>query len=612
MRRRTLSSHISIAALPALCGAIALLGGAGAWMCRSHAQVTGPSTNTLATNTSAEATPSSSSPSTLRFPAPGTAPASPSAGETRRAGGDDAAAKLPEAGRYTPKLSSLATAPDWKQLEPYQRTMTREEFVRWIDQIYAPSGAFWRYAEIDAKAETLTLYGEAGPAPATNAPASAAGTPPATNRPAEAPSAPPAPRTRLFTLHFARDATDVRPRPVHFRPEKEAPWTLPPRDPAKPLDGVRILLDPGHIGGDWAGMEERFFQLGVGKPAVVEGDLTWDTCYHVERELKALGADVAWTKGRGEPSTPLRPKDLRDAAIKLIADGSGYYPTPPTAQDLVKRLNREANSLFYRTAEIRARAVQVPKFKPDLIICVHYNASPWGYERRAMLNDVDRLVVFVNGMYSLGELANDDQKFAVMFRVLARITPLELNVSDRVSAEMAASLGLPPETYRGSQTMRQMGANPYVFARNLLANRIFDAPVVYVEGPYMNSKTSYPRFVAGDYEGERKIDGKMVPSLLREMAQCITRGVVHYFTQPPRNLEGKIPLAGPSDWPWPPTTNDLVPAPLPPFPPPPPPRPPSTNAPATPPAPAATNAPPPAETPPWYAWPPPAATNFGF
>ncbi|HSI82343.1 MAG: hypothetical protein ACAI35_19135 [Candidatus Methylacidiphilales bacterium] len=554
---------------------------------------------------------------------------------------------------YMPKLSSLAVAPDWSRLEPYQYTMTRHEFARWVDEVYAPNGAFWRYAHIDD--EKLVLYGEADAAPPPLPPVSSstatnsvplAPAPPLPHQPslAFATNMPPPPahglpkvelpRTKIFTLYFAKDSASAKPKPVHFKPEQGAPWSLPPQDPARPLLGVRILLDPGHIGGDYATMEERFFQLGVGKPAVVEGDLTYQTCKHIKKELEALGAEIAWTKAEGEPATTLRAKDLRDAAIKLIADGGGAYPNPPTAQELLRRLNREANSLFYRTAEIRARANIVPQFKPDLIICVHYNASPWGYERKAMLNDVDRLVVFINGMYSLGELANDDQKFSVVHRVLARITPLELNISDRVSAEMAASLGLPPETYRGSPTMRQMGSNPYVFARNLLANRIFDAPVVYVEGPYMNSKTSYPRFVAGDYEGERKINDKMHPSIVREMSHCITRGVLAYFTQPPRNAEGRSPLAGPAEWPWTPLTSDLNPAPLPPFPPPPPPKPVATNAPvqapgtgasalhastnaapALPPPAAATNASPSVPPEPllnygdWHNW-SPTSTNF--
>ena len=38
------------------------------------------------------------------------------------------------------RLSPLAGAPDWTQLEAFQATITRAEFTRLLDTIYAPGG----------------------------------------------------------------------------------------------------------------------------------------------------------------------------------------------------------------------------------------------------------------------------------------------------------------------------------------------------------------------------------------------------------------------------------------------------------------------------------------
>src|SRR5271166_4377363 len=40
------------------------------------------------------------------------------------------------------RLSALATEPDWSKLEGYQGTISREEFVRLLDTVYAPNGAW--------------------------------------------------------------------------------------------------------------------------------------------------------------------------------------------------------------------------------------------------------------------------------------------------------------------------------------------------------------------------------------------------------------------------------------------------------------------------------------
>ena len=46
--------------------------------------------------------------------------------------------------------SVLAPAPDWSTLEPFQQTITREEFVRLLEDVYAPRGAANGLIEITA------------------------------------------------------------------------------------------------------------------------------------------------------------------------------------------------------------------------------------------------------------------------------------------------------------------------------------------------------------------------------------------------------------------------------------------------------------------------------
>jgi hypothetical protein len=70
-----------------------------------------------------------------------------------------------------------------------------------------------------------------------------------------------------------------------------------------------------------------------------------------------------------------------------------------------------------------------------------------------------------------------------------------------------------------------VGPDPYVWARNLLANRLYECPVVYIEPYVMNSQEVWERVQAGNYDGRRMIDGKMRESIYQEYSTAVAEGV---------------------------------------------------------------------------------------
>jgi hypothetical protein len=73
------------------------------------------------------------------------------------------------------------------------------------------------------------------------------------------------------------------------------------------------------------------------------------------------------------------------------------------------------------------------------------------------------------------------------------------------------------------------GGNDFLWARNLLANRIFECPVVFLEPYRMNNADTYARIQAGDYQGEREVAGRMQRSIFREYADAIVAGLRAYY-----------------------------------------------------------------------------------
>ncbi len=328
-----------------------------------------------------------------------------------------------------------------------------------------------------------------------------------------------------YTLRFAAESYP-RPRARFWRSREE----LPPTTASLPLKGLRVAIDPGHLGGRWARLEERWFQIGQDRP-IIEGDMTLRVAQLLVPHLEALGASVVLLRKNREPLTPLRPADLTDTARnallargeKLLREFYAGHNDPNRASTV----QFESERLFYRVSEIRERAVRVNNvIRPDVVVCLHFNAEPWGDPLNPALVEHSHLHMLVNGCYSRDELVKDDVRLEMLLKLLGRVHDEEKAVSQTVGETLAEATGLPPYVYPGTNAKR---LTKWVWARNLLANRLYECPVVYCEPYVMNSRQDYFRIQAGDYAGVRNFGGVPRLSIYREYAEAVARGLARYY-----------------------------------------------------------------------------------
>lgn len=387
--------------------------------------------------------------------------------------------KLPSA------LSVLGEKPDWTQLEVFQHTITRPDFETLIRNIFTTDDTWQEYITIhDELAEIFTSSSLA---------------------------------ESKFILHFAQPENTL-PTPRHWKTTE----TLPARPTEKPLSNLHIAIDPGHIGGEWAKIEGRWFQIGTAKP-VTEGDMTLHVAKLLKPLLEEMGAKISLVRDKPEPVTPFRPENLIE-----LAENDDTLTDPISIQ-------RFTEKLFYRTAEIRARADLVNStLKPDLVLCLHFNADAWGDPDNPTLVPNNHFHVLLNGAYTSDEIRLEDQRFGMLKKLLQRTHEEELIVGRSVAETFAKISGLPPFIYHpGGGNFQPIPSSPYLYARNLLANRLYDCPVIFMEPYVMNSVPDYNRIQAGDYLGLREIDGKFVPSIFQEYANALAQGLAeHYGNQP--------------------------------------------------------------------------------
>lgn len=378
-------------------------------------------------------------------------------------------------------LSPLAPKPNWETLQGYAGSITAAEFERLLRQVYVPDGSWREWISISPTQALITPHAGAAP----------------------------------ISLPLASSSATLRPSARFWKTREErAPL------PGKPLAGLRIAIDPGHLGGSYAQMEARWFRIGNSRP-VEEGEMTLIVAKLLKQRLEAMGAEVYLTRTKNGPTTSLRPGNLKRAASSsLQEEGVGLTSA---------RLQHEAERLFYRVGEIRNRAELVNrKIRPDLVVCLHFNAEEWGDPARPSLTDENHLHLLLSGAMSGGEVQHEDERLTMLVKLLGGSHREELGASEAVSRSLASATGLPPFTYHGAKAI-PASSNPYLWIRNLLANRLFECPVVYCEPYVMNSRAVFNRIQLGDYTGRRNVGGVKVPSIYREYADAVAQGLADYY-----------------------------------------------------------------------------------
>jgi N-acetylmuramoyl-L-alanine amidase len=399
---------------------------------------------------------------------------------------------------------ALPTPNPWFVLEPYQGTITRADFEKKLHELYDPFSAFQPFLDIND--QRVVIY------------------PSATDR-----------RVPQFTLNFAPPASTAPPPPRWFRTPAEFRAEAHPLN--RPLEGLRIAVDPGHIGGQWAELEERSTRY-HGSAPVREGDLNLITSRILKQELTDLGANVFVVRDSTDPVTPYRPRDFMPEAREMLVDRSANATRlrafPPDKLNFLfgYRVNELADFLFFRCSEIVERGNRIrDNFVPDLTVTLYIDATPGS--GRGRLTDANENIFFVHGAYTRAEMADPEMQRRCVYKMLEGSSGIESEVASDIATTFSEKTHLGPVRYGDSPTTREvLPGNLYVVARNLAANREYDGPVVCTEPYFMNNRITYQRLLAGDYNGQRKFDDKPYASIFREYADCVAQGLVKAYAHP--------------------------------------------------------------------------------
>jgi N-acetylmuramoyl-L-alanine amidase len=404
----------------------------------------------------------------------------------------------PTAAPATPqwaKVTPLGQGPDWSRLQAFQNTVTRKQFEDAWNSIYSSGTAFPPPFRIEDKAVAIPTGNPASPE---------------------------------VGVAFKIDASEVEPPARFWRRAAE----LPPLHNRPPLSDLHIAIDPGHIGGAYGRMEERYLSFQPGE-AIQEGDLSLLTAQVLAERLRELGAAVSMVRDKPEPVTDQRPENLELVARQVLKEAGVPSPAATyeglTGDAKILTVRWQAEKLFYRVSEIHARAAKVnQQLRPDLVLCLHFNAEDWGAAETPRFSPVNHLHVLVNGCYAPVELEQQDVRFEMFLRLFGGVHQEEVPLATAVAESMARATGLPPYVYT-TPNARRAGPSAFVYARNLLANRLYQCPVVFLEPYVMNHEETYRRLLLGHYIGRTLVAGRLQTSAIEDYVKGVVNGLLAYY-----------------------------------------------------------------------------------
>ncbi len=318
-----------------------------------------------------------------------------------------------------------------------------------------------------------------------------------------------------------------------------APPSRLPVDDLKPLAGLRIALDPGHIAGDYptARLERKSVQIkkdslkGVSQnDTIIEGRLTLATALLLKKKLEDVGAIVFITREKdnfsafGKDFDSWVKEDMKRCLDSAVSQGhiSPREKTIYTTKPQRKVIFRE----FFLQEDLRERARRINAFNPDLTIIIHYNVDEKneGWTKPTKKNFC---MVFIPGAFMSGRMEKKESRFNLLRLLitsdLAASAEMAGLLCEQFQNDLNVSLAEPKDAAYLKESCTQ-APHKGVYCRNLALTRLISGPVVYGESLYQDNQDEYKLLSVRNFK-----NGK-IPERVALVAESYYKAILSYFS----------------------------------------------------------------------------------
>lgn len=297
--------------------------------------------------------------------------------------------------------------------------------------------------------------------------------------------------------------------------------TAPKREKKHTLVGLKIAIDPGHLGGPYARLEERYIDIPPSLERTEqiqfdEGTLSLLTAMYLKILLEKEGAIVMITReqvGEGVYS-------------QHFFDWLGKNPHLWTQEVSLNKIFRK----YYNPLDLRARAKKINSFAPDLTVVIHYNSHhvEEEYSSNHCVTSRNYNLVFIPGAFGRGELTEYENRYEFMRLLASDDLENSLRLSQSILSQFHKHLKVPAVTRAdGARYLDTvcLQLDEGIFARNLALTRLVHSPVCYGETLVQNNIDECQNLSQADFV----IGGKKCSSRIKQVAEAYYEGIRNYL-----------------------------------------------------------------------------------
>jgi len=311
-----------------------------------------------------------------------------------------------------------------------------------------------------------------------------------------------------------------------------------------PLSGLRVLIDPGHMGNEeWDHLTGKF--VTVGGKTVSEGAIALSTSLLLATELENLGAEVTLTRETNGPvaRTTLDSFDPTPHVNQYFYNGldswmsaffqlddARFVTEVKNAPETARAFSASQRAQYFISGEdLEARSRIMDEVRADLVIAVHYDAS-----RSNELQNGDRSIeAFVPGGIRQSETGSRVSRGQHLKHLLeVRRWNESVSLASSMMGSMSESLGLP--LLNRPEFLTSVKVKDGVYARNLYLNRRnLHSLMVYLECLHYDHVREFSRLTVQDQIGTYRGRSFRYPSRLNDVVRGAREGILNYFKNLP-------------------------------------------------------------------------------
>ena len=290
------------------------------------------------------------------------------------------------------------------------------------------------------------------------------------------------------------------------------------------LQDAKIAIDPGHFGGSYAELEERYIHIPAEQTKnhqVIrfdEGTLTYLTALYLKSLLEKEGATVYVT--RSAPGT--------GAIEKSFSAWLNDHPALFNNKEPLSRLFRT----YYNKEDLRARARLINEFSPDITVIIHYNAHQSCQEkaRGLLVTKSNFNLTFIPGAFCANELATIEDRYEFVRLIVTDDVEQSRKLSRIVLRQCVTRLSVPilQRTKKTGYTSDVcLFQEPGIYSRNLVLTRLVHSPLCYGETLVQNNECEVYKLGTND----SMIEGYSCPKRIKEVARAYFHGIKNFFSR---------------------------------------------------------------------------------